>query len=138
MALVWSSEVGRVCPACGKPEAACRCPRSARAAASGKSGKSGKSGQSGQRGSGASAAGAEPRAATPGRIVVRLEKKGRAGKAVTVIEGWALPAAELARAAKELKTRAGTGGTVRDGAVELQGDQVELARTWLREMGYSS
>lgn len=68
-------------------------------------------------------------------MVVRLEKKGRAGKAVTVIERLPLAAPELEAIAKRLKAKCGTGGTVRDGAIELQGDRVDLARGWLREQG---
>jgi len=56
---------------------------------------------------------------------------------VTVIEGLPLGEAELAAAAKELKSRSGTGGTVREGILELQGDKVDLAKSWLRERGYS-
>jgi translation initiation factor 1 len=122
MALVWSSGVGRVCPACGKAESACRCPRTARSAQQGRS-----------------AAGADRSAPAPprssGKIVVRIEKKGRAGKAVTLIEGLPLGEAELAVAAKELKSRSGTGGTVRDRTIELQGDKLDLAKSWLRERG---
>jgi translation initiation factor 1 len=69
-------------------------------------------------------------------VRVDLEKKGRRGKAVTVIRNLPLAAAELARAAAALKERLGTGGTVQAGAIELQGDRVREAREWLAERGW--
>lgn len=63
---------------------------------------------------------------------IRLEK--RAGKAVTVIAGLhTYGAARLADIARELKTRLGTGGTVKNGAVEIQGDKVAAVRQWFAE-----
>ncbi len=62
---------------------------------------------------------------------IRLEK--RAGKSVTVIAGLhTYGAARLERIARELKTMFGAGGTVKDGAVEIQGDRVEAVREWFR------
>ena len=58
----------------------------------------------------------------PARAVVRLTRKGRAGKDATVIEKLELPAAELERWSKELKVALGVGGGVEDDAIVLQGD----------------
>jgi translation initiation factor 1 len=69
----------------------------------------------------------------PARVtcVLRLEKKGRSGKAVTVVAGLPRNRAFLAVLAAELKRACGTGGTAADGAVEMQGDQRERLRPLL-------
>lgn len=59
----------------------------------------------------------------PARAVVRLEKKGRRGKEVTVVEHLALPQAELEVWLKALKAGLGCGGVVEGSAIALQGDQ---------------
>jgi translation initiation factor 1 len=73
----------------------------------------------------------------PGDGVVRVsrEQAGRRGKTVTVVRG--LPPGELDAAASELKRRCGTGGTAKDGTVELQGDHREQAATLLRARGHA-
>jgi translation initiation factor 1 len=75
--------------------------------------------------------------ALPGDGVVRVarEKSGRRGKTVTVVRG--LPPAVLAEVASDLKRHCGTGGTVKDGAVELQGDHREKAVARLRAQGHA-
>ncbi len=75
------------------------------------------------------------RDALPQKLRITLEKKGRRGKAVTVIVGLPLDESELAAAAKELKARCGTGGRAKDGTIELQGDRVEMVRMWVSEQG---
>jgi translation initiation factor 1 len=68
--------------------------------------------------------------------VVRIfrEKGGRGGKTMTVVRG--LPAADLVAVASELKRQLGSGGAVKAGAVELQGDHRENVAARLREKGY--
>ena len=68
--------------------------------------------------------------------VVRLsrEKGGRGGKTVTVVRG--LPASDLEAQAAELKRLCGAGGTLRDGAIEIQGDHRERIAERLRARGY--
>ena len=90
--LVYSTDSGRMCPGCGRPIAACTCRR--------------------------------PAPAAPGDGVVRVsrEKAGRGGKEVTLVRGVALDGAALAAMGKRLKTHCGTGGTVKEGVIELQGD----------------
>ena len=56
---------------------------------------------------------------------IRREKKGRGGKTVTVVYGLRLPPAELKALGKHLRQACGTGGTVKDGAIEVQGDHRE-------------
>jgi translation initiation factor 1 len=71
--------------------------------------------------------------------VVRLgrESKGRRGKTVTVISGLLLSASELDDLARDLKRRCGTGGTVRDDVVEIQGDQREIVAAELARRGWT-
>lgn len=102
---VYTTESGRVCPNCGQPVAECRCAKKTL------------------------------RAAGDGIVRVSLEKKGRKGKAVTVISG--LPGSDeaLKALAAELKRRCGTGGTLKDGLIEMQGDQRDLLLVVLKEKG---
>ena len=73
----------------------------------------------------------------PARItaILRVEKQGRGGKRVTVIDGLPRNAAFLAELAATLKQACGTGGTVRPGAVELAGDVRERVRPLLAARG---
>ncbi len=68
---------------------------------------------------------------------LRLEKKGRVGKSVTVLDGLPRNRAFLAGLAKELRAALGTGGTVREGSVELQGDHRDRLRSLLSHRGWS-
>lgn len=74
-------------------------------------------------------------AAGPARAVVRLERKGRGGKEVTVVQKLALPPAERERWLKELKNALGCGGAVEDEDLVLQGDQRERVREVLLARG---
>jgi translation initiation factor 1 len=103
--LVYSTDGGRMCPACRHPLADCIC----------------------------AAPAAAPRG--DGIARVRRETQGRGGKAVTVIRGLALDADALAALAKRLRSACGAGGTVKDGVVEVQGDHVERVLAWLQQQG---
>jgi translation initiation factor 1 len=107
--LVYSTGVGRVCPGCGWPADDCKCSHSAAA-----------------------------NAAIPGRIIakLRMERKGRGGKMVTVVEGLPRNAAFLKDLCQELKRTCSTGGTAVDGAIELQGDLRERVRESLLKKGF--
>ena len=74
----------------------------------------------------------------PARIVakLRMEKKGRGGKTVTVVDGLPQNAAFLKDLSQELKRACGTGGAVAEGAVELQGDLRERVREVLLKKGF--
>jgi translation initiation factor 1 len=78
----------------------------------------------------------KPSRTTPNDGVVRIfrGKGGRGGKSVSVVRG--LPRRELAAVAKDLKKHCGSGGTVKDGAVEIQGDQREKIAERLTAQGY--
>jgi translation initiation factor 1 len=104
--LVYSTEGGRMCPACRRPVAQCTC----RAAA--------------------------PAPAGDGIVRVLRETKGRGGKAVTVVRGVPVDAAALAKLGQELKAACGSGGTVKDGVVEVQGDHVEKVMSLLQQRGW--
>jgi len=69
--------------------------------------------------------------------VLRLERKGRGGKSVTVVANLPRNPAFLAGLAAELKRACGTGGTAADGAVEMQGDQRERLRPLLAARGWA-
>jgi translation initiation factor 1 len=79
--------------------------------------------------------GIKPAAAS---VRVGRETKGRAGKGVTVITGLPLRADELETLASQLKRRCGSGGTVKDGTIEIQGDHRDQLITELVRRGYSA
>ncbi len=105
--LVYSTDAGRMCPDCRQPKAQCMC----------------------------KAAAAVP--AGDGIVRVSRQTKGRGGKAVTVVKGVPLSADDLVLLGKTLKTACGSGGTVKDGVIEVQGDHVERVIDALKAQGYS-
>ena len=104
--LVYSTDGGRMCPDCRRPLGSCSC----RAAV--------------------------PAAAGDGVVRVRRETKGRGGKAVTVILGVPGDAVVLRDLAQKLKAACGSGGTVKDGVVEVQGDHAEKVVALLQAQGF--
>ena len=80
----------------------------------------------------------EVRDAAPGAQTIRVEldKKSRAGKSVTVASGFELTPAALQDIAKKLKARCGSGGTIRERAIEIQGDHRETVAGELLKLGY--
>lgn len=79
---------------------------------------------------------AEPTPKTQQMVRVQPTRGGRGGKTVTVIHGLELDAAGFKVLLKKLKSRIGSGGTAKDGVIELQGDQVELTLELLTKEGY--
>ena len=106
MGLVYSTEKGRLCPSCG--EAVCVCINN------------------------------PTRSQIPGGGVVRVgrETKGRKGAGVTTIQGLPLDDAALAVLCTQLKKRCGTGGTLKDGVIEIQGEHRDKVVTELSAQGY--
>ncbi len=102
---VYSTETGRICPNCGQPVDHCRCAKKS------------------------------ARPAGDGIVRVSLEKKGRKGKGVTLISGLPGSDEQIKVLAAEMKRRCGTGGTVKDGVIEIQGDQRDLLVSLLKEKG---
>lgn len=72
-----------------------------------------------------------------GTVRVSRETKGRGGKAVTLVKGVLLDAVALADLGKQLKAACGTGGTVKDGVIEVQGDHIERVMQILKTQGYT-
>ena len=98
-----------MCPECGKPYAGCSCRQ--RMADAPKRG---------------------------GPVRVGRQVQGRKGKGVTVITGLPLNENDLKALARELKTRCGTGGTTKDGVIEIQGDHRELLVEELKKRGWDA
>ena len=73
---------------------------------------------------------------TDGVVRVSLQSKGRGGKSVTLVKGLPLGALELAALAKQLRLACGTGGTVKDGVVEVQGDHVATVMAALQKQNH--
>lgn len=107
--LVYSTETGKHCPECGEPLTACRCDELAEQ---------------------------QRLANLDGVVRVRREVAGRKGKGVITITGVPLPEKELKVLAKKLKQRCGTGGSLKEGVIEIQGDQRDLIKTLLEADGF--
>lgn len=71
-------------------------------------------------------------------LYVSLDRRQRAGKSVTLIEGFSGPEDQLEALGKALKTRCGTGGSVKDGCILIQGDVREKAIAFLSSQGYKT
>jgi translation initiation factor 1 len=106
--LVYSTERGLVCPKCRTPMAKCRCAKS------------------------------EPAPSGDGIVRVRRETKGRGGKTVTTVSGVRLGGEALRNLASDLKRRCGTGGTAKDGVIEIQGDHRETIVAELSRQGFTT
>lgn len=72
------------------------------------------------------------------RLVVRIDRRQRAGKQVTLVEGFVGSSDDLAAIAKTLKTKCGVGGTAKDGEITIQGDLRDKVVTLLQGMGYNA
>lgn len=72
------------------------------------------------------------------KLRVRLDTRQRAGKAVTLVEGFAGPTEDLDNLGRQLKTHCGTGGSVKDGEILIQGDQRDKITQWLIAKGFTS
>jgi translation initiation factor 1 len=103
--LVYSTDGGRMCPACRHPLSACLC-KAAKAPAG------------------------------DGVVRVSRESKGRGGKTVTLVRGLALDDAALTALGKRLRSACGSGGTVKDGVLEVQGDHTERVIALLQAEGF--
>ena len=81
----------------------------------------------------------DKKSAPEGDGIVRIhrETKGRKGKGVILIKGLQLDEKALKALAKEIKKRTGTGGSVKDFVIEIQGDQREIVKTLLEKKGYT-
>jgi translation initiation factor 1 len=104
--IIYSTGIGTLCPNCRRAVRECVCPKDA------------------------------PGAARPAAVRVGRETKGRAGKGVTTVTGLPLTAADIDALARELKRRCGSGGTVRNGVIEIQGDHRDVIVVELGKLGW--
>src|SRR4030065_68284 len=72
------------------------------------------------------------------KVTVRLERKGRGGKSVTVVDGLQMRQKEKEALLKQLKTKLGTGGTVKDASLEIQGDHRDALMAGVGTLGYTA
>jgi translation initiation factor 1 len=70
------------------------------------------------------------------KVIVRLDRKGRGGKSVTIVEGLHLPFQQREALLRQLKSMLGTGGTVKDTGFEIQGDRRDALMGALEKMGF--
>jgi translation initiation factor 1 len=70
------------------------------------------------------------------QLRLRLDTRQRAGKAVTLVEGFSGLSEDLEALGKKLKTFCGTGGSIKDGVIVIQGDQRDKILAWLLQQGY--
>ena len=103
--IVYSTALGQMCPNCRRPVKECGCRKDA------------------------------PGVARAGPVRVGRATQGRAGKGVTVVTGLALPLAEMEQLARALKQQCGSGGTLRDGVIEIQGEHRDTIVALLAKRG---
>lgn len=72
------------------------------------------------------------------KLRIKLDTRHRAGKAVTLIEGFIGKQEDLEDLGKKLKTFCGTGGSAKEGEIIVQGDQREKVLQWLQKNGYKN
>jgi translation initiation factor 1 len=114
--LVYSTETGRICPACGKPVPECSCKKKKAVKVE------------------------KPPTGylNDGTIRIRREVKGRKGKTVTTVFGVPLEDKALGKFAKILKRRCGAGGSVKDGVIIIQGDHRQVLLGEIKKHGYTA
>lgn len=104
--LVYSTDTGRLCPGCGNPPKQCTCRHESN------------------------------RPPNDGVVRISRQTKGRKGSGVTLITGVPSGEAGLKQLAKDLKKKCGSGGTVKDGGIEIQGDHRQTLLEALQKAGY--
>ena len=110
--LVYSTESGRICPSCGNPATKCTCKKK-------------------------KAAKKQPIYPDDGIVRIRREVKGRKGKTVTAVFGISLSDRDLKQFTKTLKRKCGSGGTIKDGVIIIQGDHKETLLNEIKQQGYN-
>ena len=110
--LVYSTETGKICPRCQKPIADCTCKNNKTKSPT--------------------------NVKSDGIIRIQREVKGRKGKTVTSVSGFQLNDDELKKLATELKRRCGTGGSMKDGVIIIQGDHRDTLIAELKNRGFTA
>jgi translation initiation factor 1 len=105
--VVYQTGIGRTCPDCSEPIDQCRCRAEQTVSFS------------------------------DGVVRLSLDRKGRKGKGMTLVSGLGLKGNELKKLAKEMKARCAVGGAIKEGVVEIQGDQREALKAFLETKGYA-
>jgi len=72
------------------------------------------------------------------QLRVKLDTKQRAGKVVTLVDGFIGKTEDLEKLGKDLKTKCGTGGSAKDGQILIQGDYKDKVVKWLQDWGYKA
>jgi translation initiation factor 1 len=108
--LVYSTETGRICSKCQKPVSDCTCKKNRPEP--------------------------QPQFKPDGIIRIRRETKGRKGKTVTTVFGFDPDDQDLKSLAKDLKQHCGTGGSVKDGMIIIQGDHRDTVKGFLEGKGF--
>lgn len=108
--LVYSTETGQICPKCQKPVSGCTCKKNRPEP--------------------------QPQFKPDGIIRVQRETKGRKGKTVTTVFGFDLDDQALKSLTKDMKQHCGTGGSVKDGVIVLQGDHRGAVKGFLEGRGF--
>ena len=82
----------------------------------------------------------EPQTLEPSkqRLIVSIDRSGRAGKQVTLVKGFVGTQEDLASLGKQLKVKCGVGGTAKDGEITIQGDLRDKVTELLKGMGYNA
>lgn len=106
--LVYSTELGRVCPGCGHSALKCCCSK------------------------------AKTEAVGDGIVRISRQTKGRKGAGVCIITGLSVDEAALKKIGQDLKKKCGTGGTIKNGVIEIQGDHRDLLVTALTQLGFKT
>lgn len=106
--IVYSTEHGKMCPSCGRAKKDCVCVKRSQPSKG------------------------------DGTVRVYMERKGRKGKGVTVVKNIPLDTHDLKLFAKQLKQRCGTGGTVKNSNIEIQGDFRDIILEILKTAGYKA
>lgn len=107
MSRVYSTDQGRICPGCNQPAAQCSCREN------------------------------QPLPSGDGIVRIQRETKGRKGKGVTLVTGIPLPENDLKVLAKSLRQKLSTGGSLKAGVLEFQGDQRVALKPLLEKEGFT-
>ena len=109
--LVYSTETGKMCPSCQRPVLECKCKKKKSIS--------------------------QTNIKYDGIIRIRREVKGRKGKTVTILSGFQIDTNELKELSAKLKRKCGTGGSVKDDVIVIQGDHRETLLSELKNQGYT-